>query len=114
MTFRTMGTAFLAAAQITVAWAQQPAPHSEHAKPEPAKAAAKPAQAAAPTPATRSYGSAFEGYRPFTDEPLKDWRRANAEVRDAGGHVGLMKGEPAQLTGHGSHGAKQPSPGAKR
>ncbi len=90
----------------TVAWAQG-LPKSAEAKlasPAPGKAAG----------AGGPYRSAFEGYRPFNAaEPLKDWRKANDEVRDAGGHVGLMKsGEPAQLKGHGAHGAKQATPPA--
>lgn len=27
------------------------------------------------------FRTAFEGYRPFADEELKDWRKANEEVR---------------------------------
>ncbi len=38
------------------------------------------------------FRSAFEGYRPFADQDLADWRRANEEVGAAGGHAG-----------HGSH-----------
>lgn len=29
------------------------------------------------------FRSAFEGYRPFADQDLADWRRANDEVRAA-------------------------------
>ena len=50
------------------------------------------------------YRSAFADYRPFkAAEPMKEWKRANDEVRDAGGHVGLMKAE-------GDHGAKKSAP----
>ena len=39
-----------------------------------------------------AYVSSFEGYRRFEAEaPAKDWRRANDEVREAGGHVGILK-----------------------
>jgi len=56
-----------------------------------ARPAAKVATPAAPAGA---YKPPFADYRPFRiDEPLKEWRRANDEVRDAGGHVGLLKGE---------------------
>lgn len=49
--------------------------------------AAKPPASAAP------HRSAFEGYRAYkADEPLEDWREANERVREAGGHVGIMKG----------------------
>lgn len=59
------------------------------------------------------YRSAFSDYRPFSQESApKEWRRANDEVREAGGHAGLMKGEAAQSKGHGSHGAKQQTPPA--
>lgn len=101
-----IGAALVAAFHIGAS--AQPA-----AKPgQPAKAA----QTAKPDPGETSgkqglYRSPFADYRPFNaDEPMKDWRRANDEVRDAGGHVGLLKGDTAQLTGHGAHGAKQPTP----
>ena len=59
------------------------------------------------------YDSAFKDFRPFSGETApKDWRKANDEVRETGGHVGLLKGTPAQLKGHGAHGAKQPTPPA--
>lgn len=90
--------------------------HSHHAKPQ---ASAAPVAAAADrsmpagAPVTGLYDSPFAGYRPFSEALApKDWRKANEEVRQAGGHIGLMKGEPAQLTGHGAHGAKQPVPPA--
>ncbi|HJS77423.1 MAG TPA: hypothetical protein VJ778_08445 [Burkholderiales bacterium] len=34
------------------------------------------------------YRSAFEAYRAFKDEELRDWRGANDEVGAAGGHAG--------------------------
>ena len=39
------------------------------------------------------YRSAFEGYRPFTDQEAADWRRANEEVGAAGGHAGHRPGQ---------------------
>jgi hypothetical protein len=39
------------------------------------------------------YRSAFEGYRPFTDQEAGDWRRANEEVGAAGGHAGPRPGQ---------------------
>jgi hypothetical protein len=64
-----------------------------------------------PQPASQTlYASAFTDYRPFSgDAAPKDWRKANDEVRDAGGHIGLMKGQPAPLRGHGAHGSEQPA-----
>jgi uncharacterized lipoprotein YajG len=34
------------------------------------------------------YRSAFESYRAFKDQELRDWRGANDEVGTAGGHGG--------------------------
>lgn len=84
-------------------------PASTGSQPASAKAAAP----AAPHAAASLYRSPFAGYRAFSEEvPPKDWRKANDEVREAGGHIGLMKAQPAQLQGHGAHGAKQPAPPA--
>ena len=58
------------------------------------------------------YDSAFADYRAFSaDTAPKDWRKANEEVREVGGHAGLMKGAPGQPKGgHAAHGAKQQAP----
>ena len=65
----------------------------------------------APPADDSAYRSAFTDYRPFkAAEPMKEWKRANDEVRDAGGHVGLMKVEGSQPQAHGGHGAKKPAP----
>jgi hypothetical protein len=43
-------------------------------------------------PGVHGYRAPCDTYRPFkAEEPLKDWRAANREVREAGGHAGLMK-----------------------
>jgi len=101
--------ACVATLHFPLAYAQaNPDAHHDarHAKPELAAA-----PAASPIGATGLYRSPFADYRLFkADEPMKDWRMANDEVREAGGHIGLMKGAPAQPTGHGTHGAKQPAP----
>ena len=55
-----------------------------------------------------AYRSAFEGYRPFREEPIVDWRKLNAEVGAAGGHIGIMGG----AGGHAGHGAQSAKPGA--
>jgi hypothetical protein len=39
------------------------------------------------------YRSAFEGYRPFSDQEAADWRRANEGVGAAGGHAGHRPGQ---------------------
>jgi hypothetical protein len=44
------------------------------------------------------YRSAFEGYRPFADQELRDWRKANAEVREAAQKPAVKAGKP-----HGVH-----------
>jgi hypothetical protein len=94
----------------------QGTPHT----PPPAPAVATPERtggvperaAAAPIPIP-TYRSPFADYRPFSEEVApKAWRAANDEVRETGGHIGLMKGLPAQMQGHGAHGAKQPVPPA--
>ena len=41
------------------------------------------------------YRSAFEGYRPFADQELSDWRKANEEVGSAAGHAGHRPGQGA-------------------
>ena len=50
-------------------------------------------------PATKvpptEYRSAFEGYRPYAEQELRDWRGANEEVRQAGGHAGHKPGQGA-------------------
>lgn len=38
------------------------------------------------------YRSAFEGYRPFREQPIANWRALNAEVGAVGGHVGIVGG----------------------
>jgi len=51
------------------------------------------------------YRSAFEPYRPFAGEALRDWRKANEEVGGAGGHAGHKPGQ-----GQGAQTSK-PRPG---
>ena len=38
-----------------------------------------------------AFSSAFEGYRPFADQELQDWRKANEEV--GAGHAGHRSGQ---------------------
>lgn len=110
MHLRFAGAALVAALHVTAASSQAaPSPgHQGHppAKPDgkpaartegkpAARAESRPAAKAPPSRPAGAYQSPFADYRPFTaDEPLKDWRRANDEVRDAGGHAGLLKAEP--------------------
>lgn len=53
-----------------------------------------------------AYRSAFEDYRPFAEQKPADWRRANDEVRDVGGHLGLAKGQGS------GEAASRPQPGS--
>src|SRR5688572_6411417 len=51
------------------------------------------------------FRSALEGYRPYADSELRDWRKSNDEVGAAGGHAGQRPGE-----GPGSE-TSNPQPG---
>ena len=56
------------------------------------------------------YRSAFEGYRPFADEDMRDWRKSNDEVGAAGGHLGHRPGQGAgQQTSKPQPGKPAPS-----
>lgn len=64
---------------------------------------------AAPMPAPEDV-SPFAGYRRFDpDAPLKPWRAANDEVRDAGGHVGILKGAASRAPAANEPAAKAPA-----
>lgn len=60
------------------------------------------------------FRSAFEGYRPYAEPELRDWRKSNEEVGAAGGHAGQRPGQnpgrpaakpqPGEAPqGHGGH-----------
>ena len=51
------------------------------------------------------FRSAFEGYRPYVESELRDWRKSNEEVGAAGGHAGRRPGQ-----GEGTQTSK-PQPG---
>ena len=57
-----------------------------------------PAALAAPT----THKSAFDGYRPYRDEPIAPWDDVNETVRRVGGHVGVLRDE--------TRGTRQPDP----
>lgn len=40
-----------------------------------------------------TYQSAFEGYRPYVEEPLAPWREVNDTVERVGGHAGVLRAE---------------------
>lgn len=44
------------------------------------------------------YRSAFEGYRPFAEEDLRDWRKSNDDVGVAGGHASHPPGQGRQTS----------------
>ena len=39
------------------------------------------------------FRSAFEGYRPYAEPDLREWRKSNEEVGKAGGHAGHRPGQ---------------------
>jgi hypothetical protein len=62
------------------------------------------------------FRSALEGYRPYADQDLRDWRKSNEEVGAAGGQAGHRPGQgpgtqtskpqpdkPESSGGHGEH-----------
>jgi hypothetical protein len=62
-------------------------------------AAAAGAQTPAQPPLDRAggppaaYRSAYEGYRPYVEEPLAPWREVNDTVERVGGHAGVLRDE---------------------
>lgn len=86
--------ACLAFLHAGVGWSQSPGKSgTDHHFPQGSKSGSVPAFAGA-------FASAFADYRRFDpDEPLVDWRAANEEVKNAGGHVGLVRA-------HGAGGAR--------
>ena len=81
-------------------------------------AAAAQAQATAPAAPTAppAWRSAFDGYRPFSDETTLPWRQANETVQDVGGWRAYAReaaqpasaaasAPPARAGGSAGHGA---------
>lgn len=102
MRTRTVAALLAASLLAPAAWGQ--AGHAQHHPPGQKTPTAKPAEKppakpapgkpATAQPAARgdTYRSAFEGYRPFNpEEPVLDWREVNEAVREAGGHIGILK-----------------------
>ena len=74
--------------------AAAPPAASQPSEPKAEAAAAKQAvPAIEPVPA-KEPAPALPGYRRFGDAPAIDWRSANAQVRETGGHMGAMKEAP--------------------
>jgi len=60
------------------------------------------------------YRSAFADYKPFADQELVDWRKANDEVGAAGGHAAHEPGQgPGQQTSKPQPGKPESSGGHK-
>jgi len=86
--------------------------HAGHPPATPATPAAATTTApAAPSPqAASTYRSAFDGYRRFTDEPVKSWKEANDNVGRIGGWKTYAKeaaaesGDGGTAAGHAGHG----------
>ena len=94
---RSIGLATAFSAGVAIAQA----PHAQHGPA--AGNADKPPQQQSQVRAGDSTVPAFRNYQPFNaDEPRKDWRAANEEVRASGGHMGLMK-RPDSSAGHAEH-----------
>ena len=45
----------------------------------------------APSAMPLAYQSAFEGYRPFRNDEIANWRSVNDTVRSVGGHTGSVR-----------------------
>lgn len=89
-----------------VAQAAPAPPHAGHGAKE--AAVNKPPAPAAKDGAGAAYRSPFADYRPFTaEEPPKDWRAANDEVREAGGHAGHMKAARDASKAEAAQGARR-------
>jgi hypothetical protein len=94
MLARTVLTVALACA-TAAAGAQTPAPRE---------------RAPAPPPA---YRSAFEGYRPYVEEPLAPWREVNDTVGRVGGHVGVLRADESSAPPPPATPGAAPAPAAK-
>ena len=91
LTFRDALHALLLASTASVAFAQPSpadkasAPSAAAIAPKAAAAVAAPSAAAAASAGASSYRSAFEDYRPLTEQPVLSWRESNDVVGRIGG-----------------------------
>lgn len=46
------------------------------------------------------FRSALDGYRPYAEPELRDWRKSNEEVGAAGGHAGHQRKPADRPEGH--------------
>ena len=70
-----------------------------------------PREAAAAAPPT--YRSAFEGYRPYVEEPPAPWREVNDTVGRVGGHVGVLRADESSAPTPPVTPGAPPAPAAK-
>jgi hypothetical protein len=111
-TTATLGAALCLPPLVAVA---QTGGHAGH--PPATPAAATTTAQAAPSPQTAStYRSAFDGYRRFTDEPVKSWKEANDNVGRIGGWKTYAKeaaanGDGDTAAGHAGHGVPSAASG---
>jgi hypothetical protein len=73
--------------------------------------AAETSQSEKSPPPARAYVSAFEGYRPLIDEPMRPWRDVNDEVGRLGGDIGNIGKEAGTSARPASGNADTASPG---
>lgn len=106
------GPVALLAASASLAALAQTTPHSTHG----AAATSSAAGPAATVPAPLTFRSVFEGYQPFTDEKVGNWKQANDTVGEIGGWRAYAK-EASQNAGqaqspHQGHGQTPAQPQA--
>ena len=101
MRYILLGAALAAAPLLE--GAQAPPHSSHHGQRTPAAESGAAGDPRADTKLARGagYRSSFDGYRRYNaQEPARQWRAANEAVRDAGGHVGILKGTRGQAEAH--------------
>jgi len=78
-----------------------------------AAGAQTPAPREAAVAAPPAYRSAFEGYRPYVEEPLAPWREVNDTVGRVGGHVGVLRADESSAPPPPATPGAAPAPAAK-
>lgn len=78
-----------------------------------AAGAQTPAPREAAVAAPPAYRSAFEGYRPYVEEPPALWREVNDTVGRVGGHVGVLRADESSAPPPPVTFGAPPAPAAK-
>ena len=78
-----------------------------------AAGAQTPAPNEAAVAAPPAYRSAFEGYRPYAEEPPAPWREVNDTVGRVGGHVGVLRADESSAAPPAATPGAAPAPAAK-